>query len=306
MARVSIVIVSFNTKDQLRRCLGAIGDGFETIVVDNASSDRSGDMVEAEFPQVRLIRNVENVGFGPANNQGTDAASGDLVLYLNSDCYPESGSIQTLVAVFDNPGVVAAGGRLLNPDGSLQPSSANRLTLWAVFCEQTYLERLFPSSRFLSPYWNSERHEHAAEVEQVMGACLMIRKGLERFDERFFLYCEDTELCYRLRRHGKILYVPEAPFVHELGSSSGKMRWRAVALYNRGKELYFSIHHGWFAWAVCLKLNRLGALSRLLTWSVACLVTACSVGRIRAKAALFAQVLTAPLNGPGRPPRSGA
>src|SRR5690606_15979578 len=125
---------------------------------------------------------------------------------LNSDAKPQPGAIRTLAQSFiTHPDAVACGGRLEFPDGRLQPSSCNRLTLWAVFCEQFFLEKLFSNSNFLSPYWNSakliEKSTQSHKVAQVMGACLMMRPG-ERFDERFFLYCEDTELCHRLQNHG--------------------------------------------------------------------------------------------------------
>lgn len=305
MPKISVVVVSYNTRDKLRQCLSAIEPEHEIIVVDNASRDGSADMVATEFPGAKLIRNNDNRGFGAANNQGIDVAAGELVLLLNSDCYASPGAISTLGKVFEAPEVVAAGGKLLNLDGTLQLSSANRLTLWAVFCEQLLLEKLFPGSALFSPYWNSRRHSSTAEVEQVMGACLMMRRGLERFDERFFLYCEDTELCRRLRARGKILYVPEAAFTHELGSSGASGRWRSVALYNRGKELYFSIHHGWLPSAVCWLLNRLGALLRMLIWGVPALLSMFLAPRYRRQAKLFWRVLKAPRMGPMPPARSG-
>src|SRR5512141_2979525 len=156
-SRVSVVVVSFNTREKLTRCLACIEPEHELIVVDNASADGSAEMVPSRFPSARLIRNEHNRGFGAANNQGIDAASGDLILLLNSDAYAESGAISRLAAEFEDPQVVAAGGQLLNPDGTRQPSSASELTLWAVFCEQTLLEKLLPNSRLVSPYWNSHR-----------------------------------------------------------------------------------------------------------------------------------------------------
>lgn len=252
--RISVVVVSYNTRELLRACLNSIERHHETIVVDNASSDGSPDMVAAEFPHVVLIRSERNLGFGAANNRGMEVAKGQFVLLLNSDAEAKPGAIDRLADAMAD-GVVAAGGKLLHPDGRLQESAAGKLTLWVVLCEQLYLERLF------HPYWRSASLPLGGDVEQVMGACLMMRP-IERFDERFFLYCEDTELCRRLRTHGRILYVPDAEFVHHLGSSGSSARWRSVALYNRGKELYFAIHHGRLASAACLMLDRLGAFLR--------------------------------------------
>ncbi|MBX3118818.1 MAG: glycosyltransferase [Fimbriimonadaceae bacterium] len=391
---VSVVIVSYNTRDKLRQCLyhlqedqQSTGVGYEIIVVDNNSNDGSAGVVSEDFPEVRLIRNATNVGFGTANNIGIRAATRDLVLLLNSDAYVDSGAIQRLVEVFDplhtqekagglsssmtkqhsahsqaevtedsdpprdaiptvevfdplhtqekaggssssmtgqhsahsqaevtvdsdpppndpSPGanpVVAAGARLLNPDRTLQESSCNELTLWAVFCEQSYLEKLFPNSRLFSPYWNSRKHNGTAEVEQVMGACMMMRKGFEFFDERFFLYCEDTELCKRLRKQGKILYVPSAQVTHDLGSSSDASRWRAVAFYNRGKELYFEIHHGKTAAFMCWWLNRWGAFLRGLVWTLIAVLSLNKNPEWIERAKLFWKVLAAPKLGPPDP-----
>ena len=273
--KVSVIIVSFNTQDKLRHCLQCIEPHHEVIVVDNASIDGSAAMVAREFPHAKLIANTDNKGFGPANNQGCFCASGDLVLFLNSDAYADPGAIDLLTTVFADEKVAAAGGKLLNPDRSLQLSTANRLTLWAVFCEQTYLEKLFPTSRLFSPYWTTLRlaqSDQPTETPQVMGACLMVRavdgKPIELFDERFFLYCEDTDLCRRLAARGTILYVPGATFVHDLGSSSTKDPALGIIRYNRGKELYFRIHHGPIASTTCLILNRLGTLLRLSAWLI--------------------------------------
>lgn len=291
-SNVSVVIVSYNTRDKLRRCLAQIELEHETVVVDNGSDDGSAAMIRAEFPAVHLIENADNRGFGAANNQGLEVATRSLVLFLNSDCYAEPGAIERLAHGFeDRPGVVAAGGRLLNPDGSNQESVAGRLTLFAVLLEQLHIDRF--AGRFR--YWRTASARPHVPVDQVMGACLMIRP-VERFDERFFLYCEDTDLCRRLSYHGVILFEPEARFVHELGSSSvGEERWRAVARYNRGKELYFAIHHGRFAAGLCWLMDRLGALLRLLVYLVATLGT---VGGPRLR--LWARVLFAPWQGPDR------
>ena len=293
---MSVVIVNYNTREALRRCLDSIEPEHEVIVVDNGSTDGSAEMVR-QYPRVILIANTENRGFGAANNQGIEAATRELVLLLNSDAYTTPGAIARLASLFDDNAVVAAGGKLLNLDGTLQESAANPLTMWAVYCEQTWLEKLFPNSRVFSPYWVSRRLVGLGEgpfaVGQVMGACLMMRP-LESFDERFFLYCEDTELCKRLSRHGRILYAPAAEFYHELGTSSARGRWRSIAMYNVGKELYFRIHQSNFASLVCWQLDRLGALMRFVIWGLATVLTLGLVKRFRVQAETFARVLFAP------------
>jgi N-acetylglucosaminyl-diphospho-decaprenol L-rhamnosyltransferase len=287
---LSIIIVSFNTKEKLHRCLSCLDlNRYEVIVVDNASNDGSPQMVHDQFPRVKLILSSENLGFGKANNLGMDQASGQLFLFLNSDAYAQSDAIERLVAVFENEKVVGAGPKLLNMDGSLQQSVAGPLTLWSVYYEQFYLDSL--ARRFGKGYWRTQLLpvDLPSSVDQVMGACLLVRASCgERFDERFFMYCEDTELCARLVTHGKILYVPSAEVVHELGSSSETNRWLAVARYNLGKELYFHIRHGYIARQMCWNFNRQGAFLRLVA---GCLLFFTPLGRSKAK--IFSKVLFA-------------
>jgi hypothetical protein len=267
LADLRVAIVSYNTREALRRCLASLPAEAQVVVLDNASTDGSVEMVDSEFPEVVLLRSDANLGFGAGNNRILDLPGPQrAVLFLNSDARAEPGALETLLATLDDPRVVAAGGRLLHADGSLQQSTARELTLWGVFCEQFGLESLFRS------YWNTRallKEPPPAPTEQVMGACLLMRlPAVERFDERFFLYCEDTDLCARLRHHGQIAYEHRAHFTHELGTSSAQNRWLAVARYNRGKELYFAIHHGPWASGMCWMLNRLGALARLVVWTL--------------------------------------
>ncbi|RYG87833.1 glycosyltransferase [bacterium] len=278
---VSVVVVSYNTREKLRRCLEAIGTEHETIVIDNASGDGSPEMVARDFPSVRLIRSGENLGFGRANNRGAEIATGELLLFLNSDCYADPGAINRLARSFDDLSVSGAGGRLLNLDGSLQNSTANAMSLFAVFWEQSFLEKVRPI------YWTTPRLFREAEAlledelarartdlpdfavvvptPQVMGACLMCRRiSFPGFDERFFLYMEDTMLCDALREMGQIVWNHGATFVHELGASSAKEWWRGVARYNAGKELYFRVTQGEGTARWCRTMNRAGALLRMI------------------------------------------
>lgn len=275
--KVSVIVVSYNTRALLRECLESlVGEEAEIIVVDNASTDGSAPMVAGCFPQVRLIANPDNRGFGAACNQGLQVAQGRYALILNADIRAEPGAVQRLVAFMDaHPEAAACGGQLRYPDGRIQPSCARELTLWWVFCEQSLLAKLFPRTRLFGGYWRTYwDFQSTIETEQVMGACLMLRRGADHptqttefplFDESYFLYCEDTDLCYRIRRAGgKIYYVHDAVFVHHLGASGEPQRAEMVIYYNRGKERYFRKFHGaWRAW-VCRMLNKLGALLRVL------------------------------------------
>jgi len=296
---VCVIIVSYNTIDALRRCLGCIEPHHQTIVVDNASFDGSAEMVVAEFPSVELIRSRKNLGFGPANNVGHALATKDLVLYLNSDAYAFPGAIDLLIEAFHDPQVVAAGGKLLNLDQTNQLSTAEELTLWRVFCEQTFLDKII--QKMGVGYWNTpqllsmfESNHLPVRTPQVTGACLMVKRSVtELFDPTYFLYCEDTDLCKRLSRHGTIVYLPTAQFTHELGTSSNTNRWLSVARYNLGKEIYFGIHQSRRNRSICWAFNRLGALIRLTGWLIATVLTLGAVPKFRNQVGLFGRVLTA-------------
>jgi GT2 family glycosyltransferase len=287
---ISIIVVSFNTSVQLKKCLGCLPKNHQIIVVDNGSTDDSVQMVCRYFSHVFLICAGRNLGFGAANNLGLEHSSGDFVLYLNSDAYANEGAVELLASVFSDPTVSAAGGRLLNPDHSLQQSVAGKLTLWAVLREQLFLDGI--ARKFGVGYWQTPplTQTEPVVVHQVMGACLMTRKSLSpTFDTDYFLYCEDSELCFQLRTHGQILYVPQAVFVHELGASSLNSRWLSVARYNLGKETYFRKRSGKLAQFTCFLINRIGAVLRLMFGLLGSLFST----NARLKLEVFSKVLTA-------------
>jgi GT2 family glycosyltransferase len=296
---VSVIIVSYNTRELLRECIESIlceqGDGLavEVIVVDNASADGSAAMVAERFPQVRLIANPDNRGFGAACNQGLEVAQGRYALILNADIRAQPGALQRLVEFMDaHPDAAVCGGQLRYPDGRIQPSCARDLTLWWVFCEQSKLAKLFPRTRLFGGYWRTHWDFSATiETEQVMGACMMLRRPFPRFDEEYFLYCEDTDLCYRVRQAGgKIYYVHDAVFVHHLGASGEPQRAQMVIYYNRGKERYFRKFHGAWQARVCRWLNKGGALLRVLLGLAGVALTLGRRPRLRQYAATFWQV----------------
>jgi len=296
---VSVIIVSYNTRELLRECIESIlceqGDGLgvEVIVVDNASADGSAAMVAERFPQVRLIANPDNRGFGAACNQGLEVARGRYALILNADIRAQPGALQRLVEFMDaHPDAAICGGQLRYPDGRIQPSCARNLTLWWVFCEQSMLAKLFPRTRLFGGYWRTHWDFSATiETEQVMGACMMLRRPFPRFDEDYFLYCEDTDLCYRVRQAGgRIYYVHDAVFVHHLGASGEPQRAQMVIYYNCGKERYFRKFHSAWQARVCRWLNKGGALLRVLLGLGGVVLTLGRHAGFRRYAATFWQV----------------
>lgn len=227
MLDVSICVVNWNTRALLADCLRSIlADGqevtFEVIVVDNASHDDSADMVREKFPQVRLITNDRNEGFARANNQAFQLARGRHVLLLNSDTVVLPGALTKLVKYLDeHPQVGVVGPELLNPDGTIQRSCWRGFpSLRAAFVDAFYLWRLVPHSRLvrLSELLDSPDDE-PIEVDHVLGACMAVRREVINqvggMDEDFFLFLEETEWCYRIKKAGwKICFLPAAKIIH--------------------------------------------------------------------------------------------
>lgn len=250
---VSAVIVSHDTRDELLRCLASLFAGsfrpLEVLVVDNASADGSPAAVEQGFPQVKVIRLAENAGFARANNLGFRQAQAPLVLILNPDTEVRPGAIDALVAVLDaRPLVGAVGPRTLNPDGSLQVSFGPDLTPLAEWRQR----RLVRGAKSRNPQVQArlaEMTEREFEPDWLSGSCILARReallAVGGFDEGFFLYEEDADLCLRLRRVGwNVLFTPGAEIVHHLGSSMAKAPTRARLEYHRSHLRYYGKHNG--------------------------------------------------------------
>ena len=205
---ISIVIVNWNTRELLLDCLASVyalagGLRFEVFVVDNASSDGSVSAVQAQYPQVNVIRNEKNLGFAAANNKALRVMQGKYALLLNTDTVLTEGAIATLLAYMENHDKVGmACGQLLNADGSKQNSIANFPGLLGLLCNETVLRLLWPR-RF-----PSKRQEYRAplEVESCIGACLMVRKAamdaVGLLDERYFFFMEETDWALAMHRGG--------------------------------------------------------------------------------------------------------
>ena len=230
---LSIIIVSFNTKQLLKNCLTSIYahtrlKSHEIIVVDNASKDGSSQMVEKIFPQVRLLRNKKNVGFGQANNQATKVARGKNLLFLNSDTSLTEDSISIIVNYLKNhPDVTIAGCLLKNIDGSTQQSAGFFPTLSKIFFWALFLDDLPIIRDLIRPYQISSKkfYEKEQEVDWVTGAFFLLKKQvfdhLGGFDKNLFMYGEEVDLCYRAKKKGfKVSYTPKTNTVHYKSASS--------------------------------------------------------------------------------------
>jgi len=229
---VSVVIVSFNTRDLLHECLLTLQDqagevSYETIVVDNASRDGSADMVAANFPAIKLIRSDVNLGFGNANNLGFEQAQGRYVVLLNSDAFLRSGALSKAVQYMDtDPRTGLGGARLVGRDDSWQPSARLFPSLLNEFLNLSGLAARYPHNRFFGRFDRTWADlNQAAKVDWVPGAFSIIRRevleSVGYFDRDFFLYYEEVELCRRIKAVGyTIQYWPDVVVVHLGGESS--------------------------------------------------------------------------------------
>lgn len=252
--QLSVVIVNWNTRELLRACLDSIrqhtsGITYEIIVVDNASTDSSPDMVREHFPEVRLIQNTQNLGFAAANNQAIRIAKGNAVLLLNSDTELIENSLRILHDfLFSRDEIGAVGGRLIYPSGAPQWSygfapSLGRM-LWITLSGFLRIQRGRKPSAVIP-----QADEPARPVEYIVGADLMIKRtvldqtGL--LDTTFFAYFEETDLCTRIRQAGhQIWYTPATSIIHRVGSSFGPESTQRLRIYYTSLFLYLQKHHG--------------------------------------------------------------
>lgn len=229
---ISIIIVSWNVRDLLRRALECVyatvqRTSFEIIIVDNCSHDGSVEMIREQFPDVQLVVNTENSGFGRANNQAAALAKGRYLLLLNPDAFVHEQTIDRLAEFLDtHPDVGAVGPRLRYEDGQLQRSCTAFPTVLTELWMATGLDRAFPQHRVFGHYWLTYWDMNdTREVDSIMGACLLLRRTaidkIGLFDEQFFMYSEEVDLCYRLQAAGwKNLFLHEVEATHIWGGSA--------------------------------------------------------------------------------------
>jgi GT2 family glycosyltransferase len=273
---VSVIIISWNTRELLAACLLSVyeqnrGALLEVIVVDNASVDGSAAMVRELFPEVILVANTYNRGFAAANNQGLRLAGGRYVLLLNPDTVILDDAIGRAAKLMP-PDTAALGVRVLNADGSLQPTCFMCPSPLNLMLSCTYLYKLFPRSRFFGRermgWW---RRDDARQVEVVTGCFLMVRRSaidcVGLLDERFFVYGEETDWCYRFRKAGwKVAFTPAASIIHYGGASTAQTA-SAMSLQRRGSILLFiKKHYNRLAYWFCCFLTLVFFLVRIPYW----------------------------------------
>jgi len=249
MTDIAVIIVNWNAREDLRVCLASLYAeprprlGYGVWVVDNASGDGSAAMVAAEFSQVHLCANMENLGFSKANNQAIAWTDSRYIFLLNSDAAIHPGALDALMAYADShPSAGILGPKVLNPDGTLQYSCRRFPSLGAGFFRNTYLGRLFPNNSFARDYLMTN-FDHASDtlVDWVSGCAMLIRREtinqIGALDERFYMYCEDVDLCQRAWDSGQeVAYVPEAVVTHAIGRSSDK----------NADKMIWEFHRSWY------------------------------------------------------------
>lgn len=249
---VTVSIVNWNTKDELRDCLRSVlaqrGVETEVIVVDNASADGSAQMVQDEFAdQAILIANTSNIGFGAGHNQAMRIARGEYVFLLNPDGrLIEPDALRRMVVYLEgNPGVGVLGPRIVNPDGSLQFSARRFPTMLAAAFRHTLWGKLFPNNRFVRGYMMTDwAHDRTKEVDWISGAAMMLRRAMldqvGLMDEGYFMYCEDVDLCKRAGMRGwKVIYYPEVTVSHRIGAASDQNPVEMIKQHHKSMLRYY-------------------------------------------------------------------
>lgn len=259
---LSIVIVSYNARANLERCLRSLASQppaatHEVIVVDHASPDGSAEAVRREFPSVRLLASESNPGFAAGCNTGLRAATGEFALLLNSDTIVSAGALDRLIErVRREPAVAVAGPRLVDAEGLPELSFGAMIAPFAEARQKTLTRllarRVGPAVRYVQRLTSREQYP-----DWVSGACLLVRRhdaeAVGLLDERFFLYTEDVDFCASIRARGrKVLFTPVAEIVHLRGRSRATAAASSEAAYRRSQMAFYEKYHP--AWAPVLRL----------------------------------------------------
>ncbi len=256
--QMSVIIVSWNVRDHLRRCLASIQETtqdleYEVIVVDNDSDDQSVEMIQEEFPEVTIIASNTNLGFGTANNRGAEIATGDVFFILNDDTVLQENSLKKVYdKMISEKEIGVLGYHLVHPDGSHQDSVRAYPRVFDQLLLLTKLHNIFPNIAPMKRYFARDfDYTKEQDVDQVMGACMVIRRDIFQkaggFDENFFVWFEEVDLQKRIQdeQNLRIVYSPFTEMIHVKGASFSQwMSMKSQRIYNASMRYYFWKHYG--------------------------------------------------------------
>jgi len=252
----SIIIVNYNVKDLLIKCLESIFNfqkdlKFEVIVIDNHSDDQSTKMIKECFPNIKLFENKRNLGFSTACNQGIKESRGRYILLLNPDTEFTTGGINEMIKFMDsNHHVGICGPKMVDPQGKIQFSARSFPSyLTAISSSQSILNKLFPGNPLSRKYLlKDHNHCREREVGWVSGSCLLARREVFEkiglLDEQFFMYVEDVDFCYRAKQAGfSVYYFPNSVVIHHIGRSTERRKLKMLVEHHRSMYYYYRKHH---------------------------------------------------------------
>ncbi|MFO7928621.1 MAG: glycosyltransferase family 2 protein [Candidatus Humimicrobiaceae bacterium] len=252
--KLIVSIVTFNSLEYIGDCLDSVLDNkpscsCHVVVVDNDSQDGTAEFIEKNYPQVTLIKNRQNMGFAAANNLAARNTDSQYILLINSDCKVFEHSIQKLVDFMDkNKGAAVAGPKIINSDGSIQ-HSCRKFPSMLNATVHTLLTVVYPENPFSRKYKLADIDKSKPfEVDWVSGSCMMVRRkaieGAGMLDEKYFMYVEDLDICFRMWKQGwKVYYFPYAKVLHHVGGSSGGKDIRASYRMQKSVFRFFWKNH---------------------------------------------------------------
>lgn len=268
---LSIIIINYNVKEFLQNLIHSLQKALskithEIIVVDNASDDGSVEFIRDKFPQIHLIVNKTNVGFSKANNEALKISKGKFILLINPDTIVSEDTINRMIYFLNqNPDAGLAGCKILNPDGSLQLACRRSFPgPWTSFCKVTGLSTLFPKSKLFAKYNLTYLDENSTyEVDAISGSFMMMnREAYEKvggFDEQFFMYGEDLDLCYRIQKNGyKVYYYPGTQIIHYKGESTKRSSLDETKYFYNAMNLFVKKHFSSFYFVEIILRSAIG------------------------------------------------
>lgn len=253
---LSNIIISYNNSAVIVDCIDSIyktvkGIEHEIIVVNNSASDDGIKAVKQNFSKTKLIQNEINVGFAKANNQAAKLAKGDILLFLNPDIILTGGAVSSMLTYYNsNQNIGVLGPKMFNIDGTLQYSCRSFPGVWTgLFNRYSLMSKLFPNNRYTKNYLLVDfDHNETKEVDWLSGSCMMISRSIflkvGLFDENYFIFNEDVDLCKRIKTHGyKIIYYPNSKVYHHITSSNARVSSKVIIKRHLGMSYYFKKHH---------------------------------------------------------------